>query len=192
MLIRGDLLDPGVLAESARRNFEVYGFYGISVFAETAEARWTDLAASRFAKVEWLVLFMAGDLVESGLELWDTGQAPHFDAVYERLPELVARMLGTAAPGRPEPSLRVRRWELMPLIDLRADLNAEDDEGRWWSLIADAVDPGAVRPGAVLVAGSERFWSVVRIDQVDADGQVHFVAVADDDPEAAALLARSA
>lgn len=80
----------------------------------------------------------------------------------------------------------------MPLIDLRADLNAEDDEGRWWSLIADAVDPGAVRPGAVLVAGSERFWSVVRIDQVDADGQVHFVAVADDDPEAAALLARSA
>lgn len=96
VLIRGDLLDPGVLAESARRNFQVYGFYGISVFAETAEARWTDLAASRFAKVEWLVLFMAGDLVESGLELWDTGQAPHFDAVYERLPELVARMLGTA------------------------------------------------------------------------------------------------
>ncbi len=80
----------------------------------------------------------------------------------------------------------------MPLIDLRADLNAEDDEGRWWSLLSDAVDPAAVRPGAVLVAGTARFWSVVRIEQVDADGQVHFVAVADDDPDAVALLARSA
>ena len=34
---RGDLLDPVVLAESAQRNFDVYGFYGISVFADTAE-----------------------------------------------------------------------------------------------------------------------------------------------------------
>ena len=80
----------------------------------------------------------------------------------------------------------------MPTIDLRADLNAEDDEGRWWSLLRDAVDPGRIAPGAVLVAGSERFWSVVRIDQVDADGQVHFVAVPHDDPAAAELLARSA
>jgi hypothetical protein len=80
----------------------------------------------------------------------------------------------------------------MPLIDLRADLNAEDDEGRWWALLSDSAEPGMVRPGAVLVAGTERFWSVVRIEQVDADGQVHFVAVADDDPEAVALLARSA
>jgi len=26
----------------------------------------------------------------------------------------------------------------MAAIDLRADLNAEDDEGRWWSLRSDA------------------------------------------------------
>ena len=45
----------------------------------------------------------------------------------------------------------------MPTIDLRADLNAEDDEGRWWSLLRDAADPAAVVPGAVLVAGTERF-----------------------------------
>jgi hypothetical protein len=31
MVIRGDLLAPDVLAESAQRNFDVYGFYGISV-----------------------------------------------------------------------------------------------------------------------------------------------------------------
>jgi len=69
----------------------------------------------------------------------------------------------------------------MPMIDLRADLNAEDDDGRWWSLLRDAVDPAAVVPGAVLVAGSERHWSVVRIEQVDTDGQVHFAAGPADD-----------
>jgi hypothetical protein len=80
----------------------------------------------------------------------------------------------------------------MPRIDLRADLNAEDDEGRWWSLLRDAADPAAIVPGAVVVAGTERFWSVVRIEQVDDDGQVHFVAVPPDDPAAVHLLARSA
>jgi hypothetical protein len=80
----------------------------------------------------------------------------------------------------------------MPVIDLRADLNAEDDEGRWWSVLADAADPAVIRPGAVVVAGSERYWSVVRIEQVDEDGQVHFVGLAEDDPAAAALLARTA
>jgi hypothetical protein len=81
----------------------------------------------------------------------------------------------------------------MPTIDLRADLNSEDDdEGRWWSLLRDAFDPAGVVPGAVMVAGAERFWSVVRVEQVDDDGQVHFVAVAADDPAAARLLARSA
>lgn len=70
----------------------------------------------------------------------------------------------------------------MPTIELRADLNSEDDQGRWWSLLRDAAEPARIVPGAVVVAGTERFWSVVRIDEVDDDGQVHFVGVADDDP----------
>jgi hypothetical protein len=80
----------------------------------------------------------------------------------------------------------------VPRIALRADLNAEDDEGRWWSLLRDAVEPAAIVPGAMVIAGSDRFWSVVRIEQVDADGQVLFVAVPPDDPAALNLLARSA
>jgi hypothetical protein len=103
VVIRGDLLDPVVLAESAQRNFDVYGFYGISVFTETADMAWTDLAATRFAAVEWLVLFAAGDLQDSGLELWDTGLAPHYDVVHTDRRELVARMLGTAHRVVPNP-----------------------------------------------------------------------------------------
>lgn len=80
----------------------------------------------------------------------------------------------------------------MPVIDLRADLNAEDDQGRWWSLLSDAADPATIRPGSVLIAGTERYWSVVRVEQVDDDGQVHFVGLSVDDPAAATLLARSA
>ena len=66
VVIRGDLLDPEVLAESATRSFDVYGFYGISVFAETSDLAWTDLAATRLVPVPWLVLFAAGDLQAAG------------------------------------------------------------------------------------------------------------------------------
>jgi hypothetical protein len=70
VVIRGDLRDPDALAESAQRSFDVYGFYGISVFAETLELSWPDLAASRFGAAPWLVLFTAGDLQAVGLALW--------------------------------------------------------------------------------------------------------------------------
>jgi hypothetical protein len=77
---------------------------------------------------------------------------------------------------------------MKPVIDLRADLNAEDDEGRWWSLLDQASDRASVVPGAVMIAGTDRFWSVVRIEQVDDDGQVHFVEVPNTDPSAQQLL----
>jgi hypothetical protein len=61
-----------------------------------------------------------------------------------------------------------------PAIALRANLNNDDDEGLNWSLLRKAVDPAAIVEGAVVVAGTERFWSWVRIRRVDDDGQVHF------------------
>jgi hypothetical protein len=75
-----------------------------------------------------------------------------------------------------------------PAIDLRANLNNEDDEGLNWSLLRNARDPAAIVEGAVVVAGTERFWSWVRIRQVDDDGQVHFEQLAAD--EAAKLVRR--
>ena len=78
---------------------------------------------------------------------------------------------------------------MTPPIALRSDLNAEDDDGQNWALLQDAADPPSVRVGSVLIAGTPRFWSVVRITAVDADGQVHFVQLDERDPVARALLA---
>ena len=78
---------------------------------------------------------------------------------------------------------------MTPPIDLRSDLNAEDDDGQNWTLLRNAVDTARVLPGAILVAGSPRHWSVVRVTAIDRDGQVHFVQLPVDDPEARRLLA---
>lgn len=78
---------------------------------------------------------------------------------------------------------------MTPPIDLKADLNAEDDLGHNWTLLRNAVDPARVKPLAILIAGTPGYWSVVRVTAVDPDGQVHFVQLTADDPEARRLLA---
>lgn len=59
-------------------------------------------------------------------------------------------------------------------IDIRADLNAEDDDGLGWSTLAEAADPAIVKPGVMLLAGNSVAQAVVRVVAVDDDGQVHF------------------
>lgn len=78
---------------------------------------------------------------------------------------------------------------MQPLLDIHSDLNAEDDDGQNWALLRNAVDPGRIQSGAIVFAGTARYWSVVRVTTVDSDGQIHFVQLADDDPAAQALLA---
>ena len=46
IIIRADELDPEVSLADARDNHTFYGFYGISVFADTLDARWFDRAVS--------------------------------------------------------------------------------------------------------------------------------------------------
>ncbi len=66
------------------------------------------------------------------------------------------------------------RSEMEDLMDLVADLNAQDDDGLGWSTMTEARDPGRVRPGVMLLAGNQQAQAVVRVVAVDDDGQVHF------------------
>lgn len=59
-------------------------------------------------------------------------------------------------------------------IDLVADLNAQDDDGLGWATLGDAREPARVRPGVMLLAGNRFGRAVVRVVEVDDDGQVHF------------------
>jgi hypothetical protein len=77
----------------------------------------------------------------------------------------------------------------IPAIALAANLNNEDDEGLNWSLLRNAADPSLIIEGAVIAAGTERFWSWVRIRRVDDDGQVHFEQISAE--EAARLVPRA-
>jgi len=59
-------------------------------------------------------------------------------------------------------------------IDIVADLNAQDDDGLGWSTLGDAREPDRVRPGVMMLAGNRCGRAVVRVVEVDDDGQVHF------------------
>jgi hypothetical protein len=61
----------------------------------------------------------------------------------------------------------------MIYIDLPADLNFEDDEGRNIARLAEAVTPERVTAGAVLVAGTPHAWSWAVVEVVD-NGFVYF------------------
>lgn len=71
-----------------------------------------------------------------------------------------------------------------PRVALPASLNNEDDEGLNWALLRNAPDPAQIVEGAVVVAGTERFWSWVRIRRIDPDGQVHFERVSESEAPA--------
>ena len=43
----------------------------------------------------------------------------------------------------------------MIAIDIAADLNAEDETGLVWTFLDEAVEPDTIRPGAIVLAGSE-------------------------------------
>ena len=103
VIVRANRLDPAALARDAQRNFDTYGFYGVSVFAETDDLRWEMIVAEKLPGAEWVTLFRAADIYGAGLELWDTGQAPHFDVVHEDREQLLRRILSTPHRMLPNP-----------------------------------------------------------------------------------------
>jgi hypothetical protein len=55
----------------------------------------------------------------------------------------------------------------MIFIDLPADLNMEDDQGRNLGRLADAMDQGMIREGVVLVVGTPNAWSWALVEDIE-------------------------
>lgn len=54
-------------------------------------------------------------------------------------------------------------------VDLRVDLNGEDDTGLPWAFTRDARDPALLTEGAWLVVGSGDTRAVAQVVQIDGD-----------------------
>jgi hypothetical protein len=92
-VVRGDLLDPAVLSQSAQENHTIYGFFGVS---SVRRGRWNHVGRDRCDQAATGRMgraVTARALLASGLELWDTGQAPHYDVVHDDVDQLVGRIL---------------------------------------------------------------------------------------------------
>lgn len=93
VVVRGGELDFAVLQRDAKRNYEVYGVYGISVFA-VRDVTLDEMAQQppllRFSR---LTLMKAGVIRAAGLRLEPTGHNPrHFDITFDQLDEGVDRL----------------------------------------------------------------------------------------------------
>ena len=98
VVLRGDVLDATTLRRDAVTNFEMYGFYGVSVWLASEERPEGVLLATKLLKSRVVLRFTVGDLRAAHLELWDTGQSPHYDVVYvvaDGLDSLVEALLAT-------------------------------------------------------------------------------------------------
>ncbi len=48
----------------------------------------------------------------------------------------------------------------MTMVDIAADLNAEDETGYVWTFLDEASDPSVIVPGAVVIAGDVDAYAV--------------------------------
>lgn len=55
-------------------------------------------------------------------------------------------------------------------VDISADLNDEDDTGYVWTFLDEALDPSAIVPGALVVAGDEETAAVCQVIDLSPAG----------------------
>lgn len=74
------VFDRTVLLADVTQNFELFGYYGLSLWATSAEWTIDRVLAAKCQRAAHVALFTAGDLRDKGLGLAPSGKAPHYDA----------------------------------------------------------------------------------------------------------------
>jgi len=85
MIFDRDLRDTDfnreLLIVDASNNFELFGYFGLSLWATSDDPSDTaTLFAEKCGRSKYLAVFVAGELRDKGLGLVPSGKAPHFDA----------------------------------------------------------------------------------------------------------------
>lgn len=94
VVVRGGMLDADLLRQDAQRNYDIYGSYGISVFAArdlTVDELAQQSPLIRFAE---LTLMTVGALRAASLRLEPTGRnSRHVDIGFDDLDDGITRLL---------------------------------------------------------------------------------------------------
>ena len=96
LVVRGDELDPEVLADDAFRfpeRFDEWGRYGISAFYAGSDDDVDALCQSRLVRFETVVVFERTAVEASGVDIVATFRAPHITLCHADLAKLVALLM---------------------------------------------------------------------------------------------------
>ena len=76
---RGSVFDPEVLIADVTYNFELFGYYGLSLWLVSDSWPFDRVLSEKTRKARRVALFTADALLEQGLGLVPSGKAPHYD-----------------------------------------------------------------------------------------------------------------
>jgi hypothetical protein len=96
LVVRGDELDPALLAEDASRFHERFpdrGRYGISAFEADTDAEIDAVCQTRMVRFATVVVFERQDLERAGVHVVPTFRRPHVTLCHESLDQLVERLV---------------------------------------------------------------------------------------------------
>jgi hypothetical protein len=96
LVVRGDELDPILLAEDAARFYERFpdwGRFGISAFEADSEAEIDVICETRLVRFPTIVVFDRAALERAGIEVVATFRRPHVTLCHEVLDQFVERMV---------------------------------------------------------------------------------------------------
>lgn len=94
-VVRGDELDPALLADDAtafRERFSEWGRFGISAFYAASEEEIDAICQTRLVRFAVIVVFERAALESAGIEVVPTFRTPHVTLCHVGLDQLIQRL----------------------------------------------------------------------------------------------------